>query len=305
MSFQCHYPKTPPVPSTEYDSSLLPNDVTVVTAYFNLGTFIKGEVEARSKETYMDWMSNFAFLNNMVVLFTDIKEIKEMFTEKRQHLHSNFTKVILINRDDWWSFNQSAEIRRIYHQPGYPQFHPNTVDEYYSCAMHAKYDALKYVIDRRMYHTKYVAWVDIGYFREKEKQTFKILPPRDFKTGHIGFSQINPFYNLLTPRDVIFGNRVWIGGGFFVGQPEYLILFIEDYQHAIKLLLSKGLMSTDQQVLYIMYLSAHEFKPRVPLQLFYYTYWSNWFTLGYVCREVYDNQRRSHEKLVKRSFRYM
>ena len=305
ISFQALFPKYPPLPAAEYDSSHLPDDITVVTAYFNLGTFDKGILKVYSKDTYKRWMKNYGLLNNFVVAFTDIEEIKILLTEARKHLPSNMTQVILIKREDFWAFQQREKIASIYQSPGYPRYKPNTVNPNYSCAMHAKYDALKYVIQHRMYHTKYVAWVDIGYFRENEKGTFKLLPPHDLKTGHIGFTQVEPFYDYLTPKEIIYGNYVWIAGGFLIGQPQYLIPFIQDYQTSVQRLLAKNIMSTDQQVLFIMYSALHEFKPRLPLQFYYHKCRCYWFFLGDVCRDTHDSLTRPFEKLMKFNVRYV
>ena len=84
---------------------------------------------------------------------------------EEKHLSENMTEVILVNRNDLWAFHLSNKINKIYQSPGYPKHFPNTMNENYSCAMHAKYDALQYVIEKRMYHNKYIAWVDIGYFQ--------------------------------------------------------------------------------------------------------------------------------------------
>ena len=260
----------------------------------------------RSIETYKNWMKNFALLNNVVLAFTDTKEIKVMLENGRQHLSGNMTNVIIINRTDFWAFHQNGKIRDIFNSPGYPKHYPNTVNENYSCVMHAKYDALQYVIENRMYLTKYIAWVDIGYFREYSERIFKLLPPSDLRNGHIGFSQMKPFYDYLTPKDVIYGNHFWIGGGIFIGQPQYFLPFIQDYKNSVEHLLSENLMSTDQQVLYIMYLSANEYKPRLPLQLYYHICRCNyWFPLGEICRDSHDRLRRPYEKLINFHFKYI
>ena len=280
--------------------------ITVVTAYFNLGTFRKGNEIPRSQEIYKEWMMSFAFLNNAVIVFTDVVEVGSMLSARRNHFPSNMTNVVHIHREEFWAFRQRESIRQIYSSPGYPMYFPNTVNENYSCAMHAKYDVLQYVIENLMYHTKYIAWVDIGYFRENEQRTFKLLPPRDLRNGHIGFTQIDPFYDYLTPKDVIYGNNIWIGGGFFIGQPQYIISFIQDYQNVVKFLLSEGLINTDQQVLYAMYLSADQFKPRLPLQLYFHICrCQHWFYIGEVCRDSYDSLQRRFERLTKFYFQHM
>ncbi|KAK3089048.1 hypothetical protein FSP39_000396 [Pinctada imbricata] len=294
--FQPFYPKSPQAPPLkEYENSSLPNGITVVTAYFKLGAFIKGRFHQFTTETYKNWMRSYGMLNNTVIAFTDVPEIKALLENERSRFPSEMTEVILVDRDKLWSFQLSDEIKLVFNQKGYPKHEPNTVNPYYSCAMHAKYDVLKYVIEKRMYRTRYLAWIDIGYFREEQKEPFTLLPPT-LKSGHIAFTQVFSFYTNLTPRDIVYDNHVWIAGGFFIGEPQYLMLFIEDYRKSTMLMLSKKLMSTDQQVLYSMYVSAEEFRPRLPLQIFYHTCRCDWFYAGELCKDEFDKLIRPKKK---------
>jgi hypothetical protein len=52
------------------------NDVTVVTAYFNLGAFQKGRAEADltyTPLTYYEWAKTFRYLRNPLIVYTDSK----------------------------------------------------------------------------------------------------------------------------------------------------------------------------------------------------------------------------------------
>lgn len=62
--FQPTYPDVPP-PMLEYSSAQYPNDITVVTGYFNLGTFQKGPLSYLkfSVDTYKNWMNAYSKLN--------------------------------------------------------------------------------------------------------------------------------------------------------------------------------------------------------------------------------------------------
>ena len=150
LALQRHFPKEPPLLVAGYSSSHLPEDITVVTADFNLGTLKKDYQSPRSMDTYKNWMNSFSMLNNQVIAFTDTAEIGILLTNGRKHLSENMTKVIFINRNDLWSFHLSERISQIYQSPGYPKHSPNTVNENYSCSMHAKYDVLQYVIEKNV-----------------------------------------------------------------------------------------------------------------------------------------------------------
>jgi hypothetical protein len=64
-----------------------------------------------------------------------------------------------------WSFGLEKEIDAIYKREGYPRHSPNTVYAAYSCAMHAKFEAVQRVVEENLYSTPYIAWLDIGLFR--------------------------------------------------------------------------------------------------------------------------------------------
>ena len=101
-----------------------------------------------------------------------------------------------------------------------------------------------------MFHTQYVAWLDIGLFRElkDETDTFSLSPPADLDEDKVAYSRQNPYNASLTPREVVRGNWVWVGGAMFLGRPEVLYVYTQDYMKAVRKLLEMGLMSTDQQV---------------------------------------------------------
>lgn len=288
------------IEKSEYISDKLPNEITIVTAYFNLGTFQKGKFLTFSTDTYKQWMKSYAMLNNTVIMFTDSQEIAELMQKSRRHFAKYMSRVILVNRNSLWAFKLAPMIRDIYKQPGYPVFSPNTVNENYSCVMHAKYDLVEKVIKERLYNTKYLAWIDIGYFRKHHDRPFKLLPPETVKDDHVSFVQVYEFHPRLTHKEIISTNREWIAGGFFMGRPEYLLIFTEDYKTAVLQLIKQKWMSTDQQVLYSIFAHTTDLISRIPLQTHSPCYSKDWFYLGKLCREKWEKQLRyKFSKLIK------
>lgn len=270
--------------SENYSSKHLNDGITFVTAYFNIGTFRKGPYKTFSTDTYFRWMTNYGFVNNTIILYTDLEDLAIKFRLKRSKFPDYMTKVFLVKQNDFWGFKLKSKINAVFEQPGYPQYFPNTVFAPYSCAMHVKYDVIERVIKERIIQTKYVAWLDIGYFRDKEKEIFTLYTPQDIKDDHISFLQIKAFYNLW-PKTIIDDNALWLAGGIFIGRPEYLLLLVEDYRTAVEGMIDMKLMSTDQQVLYTMYSPLSPFQPRVPIQRYYSKNRGMWFYLGDLCRE--------------------
>ncbi|OWF55175.1 Protein HtrL [Mizuhopecten yessoensis] len=271
----------------------LEDGITFVTAYFDLGTFQKGIILtdlSYGKHTYIDWMTAFSKFNNSVILFTDSSDVATLFQILRKQFPSHMTRIINIQQDSLWSFKLAPQIKQIYAQLGYPYYSPNTINEKYSCAMHVKYEALEMVIRQKQYKTKHLAWIDIGYFRDKETKTFTLEIPPDLKKDHIAFMQNKKFEKGLLPLDIIGDNMVWLAGGMFLGQPDYLLTFIADYRRTVESLIADNLMSTDQQVLYIMYSKNTKVRARVPIQVYYHICRCDWFFLGSICRYTWEKK---------------
>ncbi|PVD22553.1 hypothetical protein C0Q70_18369 [Pomacea canaliculata] len=116
-------------------------DVTIVTAYFNLG---KAPTAGKtfSLYKYLTWASVFRHLQNPLVVYTDSEQMRNMLVETRRHL-SNNTLVIFITRSQLKAFRRVEEIRSIFRSPDYPKYPPNTVVAEYPCSQHAKHELVK------------------------------------------------------------------------------------------------------------------------------------------------------------------
>ena len=152
--------------------------------------------------------------------------------------------------DSLWAFGLAKEIKAVFSQPFYPHIDPNTINENYSCVMHAKFELVNRVLTAKMYRTQYVAWMDIGLFRAVvgERHIFSLFLPPGFDHNKIAYSGQGAFDPTSTPIQIVRGNAVWVGGAMFLGVPDILYLYTKDYMHAVRQLLDIGVMSTDQQV---------------------------------------------------------
>ncbi|XP_060071252.1 uncharacterized protein LOC132551160 [Ylistrum balloti] len=288
------YEPSVPVPRVNIDNmEELKDGITFVTAYFDIGSMKRGFIGNRYQgiQTYKNWINAYSQFNNSVIFFTDSIEMETLFRDLRKRFPLYMTRIIKIDKNKLWSFKLAPHIKTIFAEPWYPKFPPNTINENYSCAMHAKYDLLEIVINERQYKTKHLAWIDAGYFRDKETKLFSLETPPDLKKDHIAFVEINEFQESLTPEDIIHTNKVWIAGGMFLSQPDYLLTFISDYKSAVNSLITKRLMSTDQQVLYIMYSNYKDILVRVPIQTYYHKCKCDWFFLGNLCRFIWERKQ--------------
>lgn len=275
--------------NNDYDTR---GELTLITAYFNIGSFQKGPGLIYSQSTYNNWMKSFQSVNNCVILYTDVIDLSMQFKSYRAHFPKHLTKVFIVHQASLWAFQLKARIEEIYSQPGYPKYYPNVGVPAYSSAMHAKYELMEKVIKEKVSTTKYLAWIDIGYFRSKIHGCFQMEPPKDFKGDHISFSQVDFFKDKLTLLEIIYHSRLFIAGGFFIGSPKNLLLFIQDYKLAVDYLLKMNLMNSDQQVLYAMYSAKLSFLPRIPIQTFFNASSlkkqtdDRWFFLGKICQRI-------------------
>jgi hypothetical protein len=77
----------------------LKDEVTVVTGYFNIGSFVKfAEWDVFTPQRYHRWMAVFAKITSPVIAFFDTDEDLEVFSRLRRHLPSNLTVIHKVDR---------------------------------------------------------------------------------------------------------------------------------------------------------------------------------------------------------------
>ncbi|XP_034337087.2 uncharacterized protein [Magallana gigas] len=265
-------------------------NVTIVTAYWNLGTFQKGVGGLKfSINTYFKWASTFKYLVNPLVVYTDCKEFKELMETLRSDRLNN-TMIYLLNRTELWPFQLVTQMKSVLDKPGYPKYYPNTVIPEYPAAQHSKYAVVAETIRKGVFANPYFAWVDIGYFRDvvERKVDFTLDIPPGFDPGKISVNRVEGLSMNIDPFTIFRKNIVWVGGGIFLGKGVALLQFEQLYHRAVKYFLDQQLVNSDQQVLYSMYSKKgrEALKPNIELQLYIPKGSGNpWFYLGYLCRK--------------------
>ncbi|XP_041371211.1 uncharacterized protein LOC121384742 isoform X2 [Gigantopelta aegis] len=276
---------------TECDVSM-----TVVTAFFDIGTFQKGPHGNFSFSLYHDWAASFQYLRNPLVVYTDSVPFRNRIAHLRYQLKES-TKIIFIKTKSLWSWNMIDEMKELFSKPWYPKYHPNTVIPEYAAAQHAKYAVVSDAITRNFFQTEFYSWVDVGYFRDlSNKKPFVLVPPRGFRRNRVGANVVG-HKPARDPniKDIFYKNLFWVGGGMFFGVADVLLNFTRQYETAVRMLMNMKLAGTDQQVLYSMFSKEGRrlLKPKIELHLFYPKdemngHTNDWFYLGYYClREVH------------------
>ncbi|ESO02366.1 hypothetical protein HELRODRAFT_161626 [Helobdella robusta] len=294
------------VNSSFQNENLYSNSITLVTAYFNLGSFQKGDQEVYTPELYKKWMRTFYSIRNPVVFYSDSQEICDYFRTLRQHLPKFKTKIILKERSSLWAFSIEKETEEIFKQVGYPKHYPNTVVPAYSCSMHAKYELLRETIITNPFKTKYIAWIDVGLFRNlaqdknpianpKKLKMFGLKLPPDFNEENIGYTEVHRRNDDLLPVDIVYINLVWVCGCFFLGRMDVMFRWTAEYMEGVEWLLRKRLMNTDQQIIYVL---ANSKLIKTQIQTYKDFQGHSWFYLGYLCKETWLKDK-TFENLVK------
>ena len=270
------------------DELISDDEVTIVTAYFNLGSFAKGDFSVvYTVEHYMKWMKIFSRIKNPVIAFFDTTASRDYFMELRTiNELENQTKVIVLERNQLWSFKWLLpQVRKIFKNREYPRHYPNTVYPEYSCAMHAKYELMLWSVENNPFKTKYFSWLDVGLFRSDSGpgDLFSLYLPEKFDKRKIAYTETFSRQHWHTAREIFLRNEVWVCGCFFIGQASVMAKWATEYIIHLKLFVMQGMANTDQQVLYSMF---NCYLPDVEIQ----TYVANaeqdeWFYLGYHCRE--------------------
>ncbi|KXJ25054.1 hypothetical protein AC249_AIPGENE29247 [Exaiptasia diaphana] len=273
------------------ENSTSSDNITVVSAYFNLGTFQKGSAEKRGENKYKDWMKRLAQVQNSMVIYLENNETKNYLKTIRSGSLGSLTQFVEVNRGDLWAFGLQENISKIYANPNYPKHHPNTVLPEYSCAMHAKFEVMSHAVRNNFFKTKYFIWLDVGCFRDRrvDDKPFYLVRPPGFDPSRIAYTEMFSFDPKQTPRNIVLKNIVWVSGAFFVGRGDVMLRWVDQYKRQVHSLLKEGLMNTDQQTIYSMFTDKRN-NNSVQIQAYRARGNYPWFTLGYLCieREKYS-----------------
>ncbi|WAR22277.1 hypothetical protein MAR_016251 [Mya arenaria] len=276
-------------------------DVTVVTAYFDLGTFRKGSVTQFSTETYLSWCNTFRYLLNPLIVYTDSQKFYHLMKNIRNDT-ANRTRIHLINRNSSWAFQLRSNISKVFSQKGYPKHYPNTVLPEYACAQLAKYDVISRASRDDVFKTNYVMWLDVGYFRDRKSTNFfSLRRPKGYNESRVAMNVIQANTNMAMPvTDIFRNNLVWVGGGLVFANRDIIPRFETQLKKAVDYFLSRRVMNTDQQVVYALFSDEGRrgIRPNIELQLYTPPGDKCWFYLGNIMLNSTNNIHTTQQILV-------
>ena len=228
-------------------------DITVVTAFLNIGPFGKGEaVEVRTSNIYKRWMRAFKLIKNPVVAFFNNQSDYNYFRRIRSNEN---TKLIKIDLANLWAFKLAPDIAQVYAQDNYPRFHPNTVFPAYTCAVHSKYELTLRAIAENPFRTRYFAFIDVGYFRNLAEETgpaFSLQLPPGFDPAKVAYQEVYKRQYGVSVSDIFMQKVDWVAGGYFVAQKRVMTAWCEQYIRFTETMLARKLMNADQAIIYGM-----------------------------------------------------
>ena len=236
-------------------------DITIVTAFFNIG---RGKIEnevsknlKRGTDVYLSYFSYLAELDNDMIIFTE-----EKYKEKIQKMRKNKkTKIITFDLNKKFS-KIIKKIREIQENNEFrKRINPDEIHnlEYwlpeYVLINNMKSYLIKTAIIKKMIKTELVAWIDFGYIRNRE-----IL--NNVKKWEYNFDKEKiHFFNIFTKRKLnkklkkkedvynfIFNNDTIIIGGVIVGATSKWNEFYKKLRRAQNDLLIENIVDDDQGV---------------------------------------------------------
>ena len=234
------------------------NDITLVTMFYNIGRE-SWDLYPRKVAEYINAFEVFLNYDYNMVIFVDDRYYNQL-NEKLQNSDFKHNKQLIPINEQWlfdnlWSWSRLDQETKIMNSKKYKSLvahriarsYPENINPSYTILTHSKIDVVNYVIENNLTDSKYLAWVDFGYFYDKTTAEFlpnDVLDINKLNTEKFNICLIQP----ITPldKDYLFTLHYApekIGAYFFFGSKQimkefqqlshkWLIKFQEEYNIA-------------------------------------------------------------------------
>ncbi len=236
-------------------------DITIVTAFFDIGRGnsrvgerIMPEYFIRSTDTYFEYFSHMAKLENDMVIFTT-EEFKERILSLRKGYGN--TNVVIFDFHNRLPLIKKM-IAKVQQNPDFiKRVNSDQIQNIeYWFPEYVLVNQLKtYFVNKAIYDglTKHdlVAWVDFGYCRSTETLGKIKKWQYDFDRRFIHLFSIEKKVKLNSYEDVlcfIFNNQVYLIGGCIIGTKEKWLSFLKLLYQNQKMLLKENIIDDDQGI---------------------------------------------------------
>ncbi|MEH0873199.1 protein YibB [Pectobacterium cacticida] len=238
--------------------------ITIVTAFFDIGrgnwTNDKGYSPHlhRTSETYLDYFSNLAKLENDMIIFTS-SQFEERIEDLRQ---GKPTTVVIIDLDNKFKFIRK-KISSIQNDEGFIKKlskkqikNPEYWSPNYVLVCNLKTYFISKAIELNLVKTDLVAWIDFGYCRSINTLNGINNWQFPFNKNKINFFTIKKGLEVKTINSVfnkMINNDVFIIGGVIVASKNKWLEFIKLVFLCQKLTLKNKIVDDDQGIFVMCY----------------------------------------------------
>ena len=269
-------------------TAALTEDVTVVTAYINIGT-IKGAGK-HGRYSYSKWAKEFGRIKNPVyAFFADDQDVQYFKNMRKSKL--NRTRVIKININETWTFSVFSIIRKLFVKRRYNPLGA-TAKANYSSVVNAKFEFVARALEENHFKTKYFSWMDYGYLRYPEfigtsNSSLEVHLPPYFNKSHIAFSTTQPENVRISgnhprsARDIVSHAGWLVNSGFFIGTLDMMKKLTIRYKATLKDMIKLGWVGNDEDTLYYMVQPKNNITHDVEFQVYYGK--GTWIHMGLLC----------------------
>lgn len=238
------------------------NEITIVTAYFNIKReAIKGF--RRSDKDYLNYFQNWARINNNLVVFCESENKEEIVKIRKRFNLENKTFVIVVDDLTSLDIDLYESIKKTMKNSYFTDFmfhnkNPEVVNPLYNYLMCIKPLLVNCAI-KELGIKGNVAWIDFGFNHNKKYypnvNEFDFLWQYNFDKNKIHLFNLQPL-NCLPIFEVVRQMESFIQGGTLIAHHSKWAYFWEVIRENMFILNDVG-FADDDQVLYLMAAKKH------------------------------------------------
>lgn len=241
-------------------------ELTVVTAYFDIGRGEYKSTYARGNDKYINYFKFWARMKNDLVVYTQPEFKDEILEIREEYGLGDRTKIITI--DDTYSilpdmYKRMCEIEKneFYQKYRYIKYNPDN-NAKYDYVMFLKSWCLKDAVEKGYVSNDFIAWLDFGFnhggnFFSDEKD-FDFTWKYDFEDKIYLASVVEPKLMNKPIFHMIQSGEVFIQGTPYMMPVKLVSEYYNLMLEAMNSLLDIGFIDDDQTVLYMAYCKKKE-----------------------------------------------
>lgn len=249
------------------------SDITVVTAFFDIGRGnlpnekhgrVLPHYQHRSVDTYFEYFSNLAKLENEMVIYTSTDLVERVSKVREDAGYGHLTKVVALPSYLPESFESTKiRIQEIMDNPEYYEkvLNPQLIEYWhvdYVLVNILKSMYVSHAVDTGLVSNDLTSWIDFGYCRDENTIPEPKRWTYPFNTDKIHFFNMADVNVDRTINDIIYTGDVYIQGCHIVAGSKMWTKLYELVCKNLGTLINNGLIDDDQTLLFMSYLTEPE-----------------------------------------------